>query len=166
MSKQQINIVWFKRDLRFIDNEALYNAVTSNLPVLLVYVFEPSIMNYHDSDARHWRFIFQSITDLKKQLKNNAERLYFFYNEADVVFKSIIEQFDVKQVFSYQETGNKLTFDRDIVIKQLLINTKFAGMNIKQMVLSESLKTGQTGKNVGNKKCLISCLFYPIPIGT
>ncbi len=51
MEKQQINIVWFKRDLRLIDNEALFFAQQSELPLLLMYVFEPSVMNFDDSDV-------------------------------------------------------------------------------------------------------------------
>jgi deoxyribodipyrimidine photo-lyase len=53
LNKTAVNIVWFKRDLRFFDNEALFNAHQSGLPLLLVYIFEPSIMNYDDADVRH-----------------------------------------------------------------------------------------------------------------
>ena len=59
--KQEIVIVWFKRDLRFTDHEPLDYAQKQNLPVLLVYCFEPSVMIYDDSDVRHWRFVHQSI---------------------------------------------------------------------------------------------------------
>jgi len=49
MAKQEINIVWFKRDLCFTDHEPLYFAQQSNLPLLLVYIFEPSVMACPDS---------------------------------------------------------------------------------------------------------------------
>ena len=68
MIKTTINIVWFKRDLRLQDNEALKAAQDENLPILLLYCFEPSIMEYDDSDVRHWRFVFESIQDIQKQL--------------------------------------------------------------------------------------------------
>jgi len=54
MPKQEINIVWFKRDLRLLDHEPLLLAQADGKPVLLVYIFEPSLMAYHDSDIRHW----------------------------------------------------------------------------------------------------------------
>ena len=54
MPKQEINIVWFKRDLRLLDHEPLHLAKADGKPVLLVYIFEPSLMAYHDSDIRHW----------------------------------------------------------------------------------------------------------------
>jgi deoxyribodipyrimidine photo-lyase len=79
LDKKAINIVWFKRDFRIIDNEALFNAHQSEMPLLLICFFEPSIMNYPDSDARHWRFIYQSIEDLNKKLEPSKSKIYFFH---------------------------------------------------------------------------------------
>jgi deoxyribodipyrimidine photolyase len=67
---QAINIVWFKRDLRFTDHEPLYFARQSNLPMLLVYIFEPSVMAYPDSAIRHWRFVYESLVEMKEKLKS------------------------------------------------------------------------------------------------
>ena len=114
MPKKTINIVWFKRDFRFTDHEPLYLSQQQNLPTLLVYFFEPSVMNYDDSDVRHWRFIYESIQELQKQLKTHNTQLYYFHNEAEFVFEHLISIYDINTVFSHQETGNKITFDRDI----------------------------------------------------
>ena len=95
MTKKAINIVWFKRDLRLVDNEALYHANQSDLPLLLIYVFEPSVMNYDDSDVRHWRFIYESIQDLNKKLAPFNAEIYFFHNEVKSVFSEIINKFEV-----------------------------------------------------------------------
>jgi deoxyribodipyrimidine photolyase len=35
--KKEIVIVWFKRDLRFTDHEALFYAHKQSLPILLIY---------------------------------------------------------------------------------------------------------------------------------
>jgi deoxyribodipyrimidine photo-lyase len=114
LSKKAINIVWFKRDLRFTDHEPLFYASQQNIPILLVYCFEPSVMNYDDADVRHWRFIYESIQDLQSKLEVSNSNLYFFHNEAKTVFSEILKNFDVQNVFSHQEIGNKITFDRDI----------------------------------------------------
>lgn len=118
MTKKTVNIVWFKRDLRFIDNEALFHAHQSDLPVLLLYIFEPSVMNYDDSDVRHWRFIYESIQELQNKLKPSNNNFYFFHNEAEFVFSEISKHFEVKTIFSHQEIGNKITFDRDISMQE------------------------------------------------
>ncbi|WP_432222249.1 deoxyribodipyrimidine photo-lyase/cryptochrome family protein [Flavobacterium sp. TMP13] len=117
MIKKAINIVWFKRDLRCIDNEALFHAHHSGLPLLLVYFFEPSVMNYADADVRHWRFVYESIQDLQTKLKSSNSILYYFHAEVTDVFLALIEQYEIQTVFSHQEIGNKITFDRDVLMQ-------------------------------------------------
>ncbi len=118
MNKKPVNIVWFKRDLRFTDNEALFHAHQSGIPLLLVYFFEPSVMNYDDADARHWRFIYESIQDLQKKLNVSNTKIYFFHSEVETVFSELAKHFEVQTVFSHQEIGNKVTFDRDIAMQE------------------------------------------------
>jgi deoxyribodipyrimidine photo-lyase len=45
--------------------------------------------------------------------------LLIFHNEADVVFEKLYEDYTILQVFSHQEIGINLTFDRDKRIKKL-----------------------------------------------
>ncbi|WP_264521052.1 cryptochrome/deoxyribodipyrimidine photo-lyase family protein [Flavobacterium sp. N1994] len=114
MSKKAINIVWFKRDLRLTDHEPLFEAQQSGLPILLLYFFEPSVMHYDDSDVRHSRFVYQSIQGLQTQLDAIEAQLYYFHNEVETVITEILKNYEIKNVFSHQEIGNKITFDRDI----------------------------------------------------
>ena len=118
MVKRKVNIVWFKRDLRFSDNEALFAAHHSGLPFLLVYFFEPSVMNYDDSDTRHWRFVYESLQDLQKKLEPIGGKIYYFHTEVEATFLSLLEHYDIRTVFSHQEIGNKLTFNRDVSIQE------------------------------------------------
>ena len=118
MDKQIINIVWFKRDLRFTDHEPLFLAQKQKLPLLLLYFFEPSVMSHHDSDTRHWRFVFESLTEMQSKLEPLNAKIFIFHNEALLVFETLVQHFDIKTIFSHQEIGNKLTFDRDLTIKQ------------------------------------------------
>jgi deoxyribodipyrimidine photo-lyase len=116
VESQKVNIVWLKRDLRFQDHEPLKSAIESKFPSILLYVFEPSLMNHHDSDVRHWRFIWQSLMELKSQLSND-QSLTILYGEALVVFESLTNFYKIQSVFSHQETGNRLSFDRDLTLK-------------------------------------------------
>ena len=113
MSKTAINIVWFKRDLRFVDHEALWMAQQHLEPIVLVYFFEPSLMGEPDSDTRHWRFVYQSIQEMQIKLEPLQAKLYVFHNECLPVFQKFIEQYQVNKVFSHQEIGNNRSFQRD-----------------------------------------------------
>ena len=121
-SKQDIAIVWFKRDLRFTDHEPLYFAQKQQIPILLIYCFEPSIMNYVDSDVRHWRFVYQSIQDMQNKLVDYKTSIAVFNDEAHHVFQKIQTQYNIKIIFSHQEIGNQLTYNRDLVMKKFCVD--------------------------------------------
>ena len=115
--KPSINIVWFKRDLRFTDHEPLYAAQQEALPVLLLYCFEPSVMAYPDSDERHWRFVFESIQDMLPKLAAVQGKLFYVHNEARAVFESLLQHYHIHTIFSHEEVGNQITFQRDIAMQ-------------------------------------------------
>lgn len=117
MNKPAINIVWLKRDLRFTDHEPLFVATQKNLPVLLIYFFEPNVMAYHDSDVRHWRFVYEALQEMQTKLLDKNVQLYIFYNEVEKVFENIANNYTIENIFSHQEVGNKITYDRDIVMQ-------------------------------------------------
>lgn len=100
--------------MRLIDHEPLFHALQQPLPVLLLYIFEPSVMAYDDSDERHWRFVFESIQDVQKRLNLKQFQLYYCHDEVENVFSKLASTLHIHSVFSHQEVGNKLTFDRDL----------------------------------------------------
>jgi deoxyribodipyrimidine photo-lyase len=117
LNKIPINIVWFKRDLRFTDHEPLYVATQQNLPVLLIYFFEPIVMAYDDSDTRHWRFVYESLQEMQIKLADKKTQVHIFHNEVEVVFAELVKHYEIKNIFSHQEVGNKITYDRDITMQ-------------------------------------------------
>jgi deoxyribodipyrimidine photo-lyase len=52
-NKQDINIVWFKRDLRLSDHQPLVDAFNHYLPCLLIYNFEPFMLADSHNKDRH-----------------------------------------------------------------------------------------------------------------
>jgi len=114
MDKQEILVVWLKRDLRLQDHEPLLKASQAGLPVLLLYCFEPSIMAFHDSSPRHWRFVYQSLQDLNTQLEPYHTEVVVYHQEALAVFQHLLNNYRIAQVFSHQEIGNIQTYNRDI----------------------------------------------------
>jgi len=116
--KEKINVVWFKRDLRLMDHAPLLMAQQENVPQLLIYCFEPSIMRYEDSDVRHWRFVYESLQDLQAQLLPFNTQIAIFHQEAQLVFESLNKKYVLQTVFSHEEVGNHLTYQRDIALKK------------------------------------------------
>ena len=120
--KEPINIFWFKRDLRLLDNEPLNNAVSQKEKLLLIYCFEPSLKKNRHYSTKHWNFIKESINDLNIFLKNIDTHIHTYNKEITDVLKEIQEKFIVKKIFSHNETGLNVTFERDILLKEFCQN--------------------------------------------
>lgn len=124
-----IDIVWFKRDLRLRDHAPLQAAIEAgrglaNRRLLLLYCFEPSVMADPNYDERHWRFVHESLADLNKQLATmagesiptpgtSALTIRIFHREVVDVLRALQTQFAIHTIYSHQETGLKVTYDRD-----------------------------------------------------
>ena len=123
--------MWFKRDLRLRDNAALESAIRKTDSVegkglLLIYVLEPSLIADQHYDLRHWRFVLESLTFLNKQLNllkpllksegsEGTDRcIHIFFREVSEVFTALGQLYHIDQVFSHQEPGLRITYDRDL----------------------------------------------------
>ncbi len=112
-SQNQINVLWFKRDLRLSDNQPLCLALSSPSPCLFLYIVEPVLLNDPHYDLRHWRFIWSSLMALDAALSEQGHKLYILQGEAVSVFQTLHQNLNIKQIFSHQEIGLNVTFERD-----------------------------------------------------
>ena len=117
MNSKAINIVWLKRDLRSQDHLPLKKAERAGIPYLIIYLFEPSRIEYPDTSHRHLQFAYHSIGNLNKVLSQFNRRVDLFYAEAIDVFKYLIKDFNIISVFSYQESGTQASWELDKKIK-------------------------------------------------
>jgi deoxyribodipyrimidine photo-lyase len=113
LNRQAINIVWLKRDIRSQDHEPLLKAEHAGIPYRIIYIFEPTLIEYPDTSLRHLQFIYHSIVALNKALAPFNRNVTVFYGEAVNVFKYLKESFDIRGLFSFRESGTQRTWQRD-----------------------------------------------------
>ncbi|MEM9780594.1 MAG: deoxyribodipyrimidine photo-lyase, partial [Pseudomonadota bacterium] len=58
--RSQLQIVWFKRDLRVADHAVLAAASQAG-PVLPLYIIEPELWRQPDMSARQWAFVAECL---------------------------------------------------------------------------------------------------------
>lgn len=116
-SKPSIAVLWLKRDLRLQDHEPLSRALRCGQPVLLLYCMEPSLIADEHYASRHWNFIKQSITALNQELEPYKTQVWAIQSEVLPVLECLHQAFQIR-LFSHQETGIRLTYDRDLDIQQ------------------------------------------------
>lgn len=117
MTEKEVNIVWLKRDLRSQDHKPLYAAEQIDLPYLIIYLFEPSIMQHQDTSLRHLQFVYNSLQSLNKTFETYNASVKIFYGEAIDIFTYLQKRFKLNHIFSYQESGTSITWERDKKVK-------------------------------------------------
>ena len=114
MPKEELQIVWFKRDLRLKDNEAIEHALKSNKQVLLLYVFEDFLFQDKHYNKRHWDFAKQSLKDINNNLKAFNSKVLVVNHTIEVVIKILQLHYSITHIYSHQETGILSTYKRDL----------------------------------------------------
>ncbi|MBU2928668.1 cryptochrome/deoxyribodipyrimidine photo-lyase family protein [Winogradskyella psychrotolerans] len=112
-TKEHINVVWLKRDLRLQDNEAISNALKSSKRVLMVYVFERLLLNDAHYSERHFNFIKESLRDLNANLASHQTKILTVTSDITSVFNQLQAFYKIDTFFSHVETGLLVTYNRD-----------------------------------------------------
>lgn len=120
MDKEKINVVWLKRDLRTQDHSAFDAAERSGLPYISIFLFEPGIISHPDTSLRHLQFNYHSVKSINKTLSSHGGYINILNCEAVQAFNHLIQTYRIKNVFSYQESGIQITWDRDKKVAKLL----------------------------------------------
>lgn len=116
--------MWLKRDLRLHDHLPLYNALQENKLVIVLYILEPSLINDPHYDERHFNFIKESLEELQQQLKTYNTQMLIVQGEVVASFKILIDHLKIHTLFSHQETGLRITYDRDLELEAFANNLK------------------------------------------
>lgn len=103
--------------MRLHDHLPLYNALQEEIPVLLLYMLEPSLMvDPHYSD-RHFSFIKESLVDMQKQLLAYETKILIIKGEVIPTIDTLLNHLRIGKIFSHQETGLRITYDRDLALE-------------------------------------------------
>ncbi len=143
MEKEYINVVWFKRDLRLEDNEALASALSSKRKVILLYVFEHILLNDNHYSDRHFNFIKESISDLNQQLEPHQSKVLAVNSDITSAFNQLQEFYKIDTVYSHLETGMLVTYNRDKEFKRYCRNNFIQWVENK----NNGVERGLTNRN-------------------
>jgi len=117
MGKENIQLIWLKRDLRLHDHQPLAEAIRTGLPILTLFWMEPSLRAVPQSDVRHWRFAYQSAMDVRDRLARHGLPMWICNGEVLPSLKKLSKEYELAGLWSHQETGLKITYERDLAVK-------------------------------------------------
>ena len=110
-----IEVVWFKRDLRVLDHAPLSEASRRG-PLLPLYIVEPSLVAGEDYDPCHWTFTSACLEQLRADLAALGQPLAVRVGEVLPVLAQIHAEHTIARLWSHEETGNALTYQRDLAV--------------------------------------------------
>ncbi|XP_065849649.1 cryptochrome DASH, chloroplastic/mitochondrial isoform X2 [Euphorbia lathyris] len=105
-----ISIVWFRNDLRILDNEALLKAWVSSDSILPVYCVDPRLFHttfhfgFPKTGALRAQFIMECLADLKKNLMKRGLNLLIRHGLPEQILPSLAKSFTAHTVYAQMET--------------------------------------------------------------
>ena len=109
---KEINILWFKRDLRIVDNEAL-NEASKKYNILPIYIIEKDLWSQNSHSNSQWQFCKECLLNLSRDLEKIGQPLIIRNGNVIEIFEEIRNNFIIKGIFSHQETGDLYSYKRD-----------------------------------------------------
>ena len=74
-SMTELNIIWFRRDLRVHDHAALASACAAGGQIVPLFIFEPNYWQRADTSERQFEFAVESLADLDRALRQRGSQL-------------------------------------------------------------------------------------------
>ncbi|RZJ27701.1 MAG: deoxyribodipyrimidine photo-lyase, partial [Flavobacterium sp.] len=132
-----VNIFWFRRDLSTDDNVGLFAALSQEEAVLPIFIFDKDILSELPKDDARVTFIHDLLTEINSNLKQHNSSLAVFYGAPNEIFKKLIANHTVKNVFTNRDY-EPYALKRDSAIEQLLSKNGVGFKTYKNQVIFET----------------------------
>ena len=142
-NKPEVNIFWFRRDLRFFDNRGLFQALSSGKPVLPVFIFDRNILDKLEkpNDLRV-QYIHNALTTMQNELIGIGSAIKFYHASPDEAFKDLLAHYSVETVFTNHDYED-YALKRDEIIRAMLENNGTRLQTFKDQVVFEKLEVSK-----------------------
>jgi deoxyribodipyrimidine photo-lyase len=135
--KSQVNIFWFRRDLRLADNTGLFHALKSGVPVLPIFIFDRDILDQlEDKDDRRVEFIHLALAEMHKSLAETGSGMHIYQGRPLDVFAELLKLYKVTSVFTNHDY-EPYAISRDNAVKELLLANGATFHTFKDQVIFE-----------------------------
>lgn len=132
---ENVNIFWFRRDLRIDDNHGLYQALNAGLPVVPVFIFDPEVLSHfpNPEDAR-LTFIHCCLTNLDSEFRKFNSSLQVYFSAPEIVFGRLAAKYVLHSVFTNTDY-EPAAIARDQKVKKILQEKGIEFRSLKDQVI-------------------------------
>ncbi|MEP0548845.1 MAG: FAD-binding domain-containing protein [Rhodothermales bacterium] len=104
---------WVKKDVRLADNPALTAALDTGAPVVPVFLFEPTVLRAEETSGFHVAAWIEALADLRSRLRPHGGDVLALHADAVEAFGRLHEAAPFEAIYSHEEVGSSVTFERD-----------------------------------------------------
>jgi deoxyribodipyrimidine photo-lyase len=138
-----INVVFFQNDLRIHDHAPLREAISHNIPIIGVYIFDPfyyqeTKYGFKKTGKYRAKFILESVKVLKNQLLKYNIPLIIKYGASEKVMRELSLVYNIKNFFYHTESGSEELKILKL-IKLNLKTTSFVSFETKSLISVKNL---------------------------
>ena len=131
-----MNIFWFRRDLRLDDNVGLFHALNADEEVLPIFIFDDSILSQLPKDDARVTFIHNQLEKIQGKFHEIRKSLAVFHGKPIDVYKKLLSENNIKTVYTnsdYEPYARK----RDLELNQLFKENNIEFKTSKDQVIFE-----------------------------
>lgn len=137
VSKQEVTIFWFRRDLRLSDNAGLFHALKNNKTVLPIFIFDTDILSrLENKEDKRVEFIHLALQELQKQFLELGSSLCVLHGTVETVFEKLFEKHSVKNIYANNDYEPS-AIERDNKIELLAKKQNIPFYSFKDQVIFE-----------------------------
>ena len=132
---EEVNVFWFRRDLRVDDNHGLFRALNAGLHVVPVFIFDPAILaRFPDPNDARMTFIHRCLMELDREFRKFNSSLQVYVSSPEVVFGQLAAKYPIQGVFTNTDYEPAAIL-RDQKVAKILQNKGIEFHSFKDQVL-------------------------------
>ncbi len=114
--KNKIGVVWMRADMRLSNHGAIDQAIASDLPFIIFYLFPGDCLAADPASQRKKNYIQHQLLRLNKDLQKNKSYIISTEENLEKAWSKLIAQYDIHKVF--------YLLDFDAVAKQQIVQAE------------------------------------------
>ncbi len=135
-NKLAVNIFWFRRDLRLVDNVGFCNALKGKLPVLPIFIFDVKILKELPKDDARVSFIYNCLAKMNDELNETNSALKIYHGNPEKIWDTILQDFNAQNVITNHDY-EPYAQERDKAVKNILAKKEIGFHTYKDQVIFE-----------------------------
>lgn len=127
---------WFRRDLRLLDNTALFHALSENQQVIPLFIFDANIIEELPKNDARISFIYQKLEQINVELQKVGSSLLVLKGNPKEVWQQLFTEYSVKNIY-FNKDYEPYAIARDKEITALAKTNNVAVFSFKDQVIFE-----------------------------